>query len=359
MFTRIVALVAALLLFATVHAQSPFPDVPERHWAEDAVVRLADLGILVGFPDGTFQGNNTVTRYEAAVVIYRLLSVVREESAAADAAIANQVATLRAVVMALADEIEELQRRAGANREAVDLLWDEVRALRQELDLPPPAPLPVYPPDAPEDEAPASGVRPDGVDAEDFDDVAPAPVTRSDNVDPQAPDDADSGPMADDRATEDDPARLRPEVGDAGQFSGVRQPTQVYASLAGGGTAALHWLARATIGVDNLVADGFGARLSLDLGRQSATPLASATLLGHVTYRFAEPNPVGGYAGAGLGWHLGGHGALASMLVGGTWSVFEPIMLFVEATLDVYFAPPVSAGGRIGSTVALGARWTF
>jgi hypothetical protein len=33
---------------------SPFPDVPRDHWAHDAVERLHAAGILIGYPDGSF-----------------------------------------------------------------------------------------------------------------------------------------------------------------------------------------------------------------------------------------------------------------------------------------------------------------
>ena len=33
-----------------------FPDVPADHWAAQAVQLMADLGIMIGYPDGTFNG---------------------------------------------------------------------------------------------------------------------------------------------------------------------------------------------------------------------------------------------------------------------------------------------------------------
>jgi len=43
-----------------------FSDVPEGHWASDSVYELVRLGITSGYPDGTFQGNKQITRYEIA-----------------------------------------------------------------------------------------------------------------------------------------------------------------------------------------------------------------------------------------------------------------------------------------------------
>ncbi|MDD7291711.1 MAG: S-layer homology domain-containing protein [Veillonella caviae] len=50
-----------------------FPDVPENHWAYDYVEDLAKKGLLVGYPDGEFKGERTMTRYEFAAVMYRAL----------------------------------------------------------------------------------------------------------------------------------------------------------------------------------------------------------------------------------------------------------------------------------------------
>lgn len=51
-----------------------FPDIPENHWAYNMVQDLAYKGILVGYPDGTFSGDRTLTRYEFAVALDRAIS---------------------------------------------------------------------------------------------------------------------------------------------------------------------------------------------------------------------------------------------------------------------------------------------
>lgn len=50
-----------------------FPDVPENHWAYEYVKELARLGIIDGYPDGTFSGDRIMTRYEFAAITYRAL----------------------------------------------------------------------------------------------------------------------------------------------------------------------------------------------------------------------------------------------------------------------------------------------
>ncbi len=69
-----IALAAVLVLaLAVPTAAGPFADVPENHWAYEAVKQLAAYGLVEGFPDGTFKGAEPMTRYQMAMVIARLL----------------------------------------------------------------------------------------------------------------------------------------------------------------------------------------------------------------------------------------------------------------------------------------------
>src|SRR2546430_7762854 len=66
----------SLGLAATAFAQAPpdmFKDVDKSHWAYEATESLRSKGILIGYPDGYFRGKRTLTRYEFAVALERLL----------------------------------------------------------------------------------------------------------------------------------------------------------------------------------------------------------------------------------------------------------------------------------------------
>jgi hypothetical protein len=56
-----------------VTAPASYADVPAGHWAANAVKYVSDKGILRGFPDLTFRGDAPLTRYQAALIFYRLL----------------------------------------------------------------------------------------------------------------------------------------------------------------------------------------------------------------------------------------------------------------------------------------------
>src|ERR1051326_3603990 len=68
---------AAMAIARPAMAQGPFADVPNDHWAYDAVNELAKQGIVNGYPDSTFGGKRALTRYEFAMAIQRMLQEVQ------------------------------------------------------------------------------------------------------------------------------------------------------------------------------------------------------------------------------------------------------------------------------------------
>ena len=45
-------------------AENPFSDVPLDHWSYAAVAQLAADGVIEGYGDGTYRGEQEITRYE-------------------------------------------------------------------------------------------------------------------------------------------------------------------------------------------------------------------------------------------------------------------------------------------------------
>lgn len=58
-----------------------FPDVPENHWAYEAVEAMAKSGLVKGYPDGEFKGDRTMTRYEFAQIVYNAIQAGAEVDA--------------------------------------------------------------------------------------------------------------------------------------------------------------------------------------------------------------------------------------------------------------------------------------
>ena len=65
----VLAMAMALGVSATAFAANPFSDVPAGHWAYASVAKLAAAGIVDGYPDGTFKGDQLMTRYEMAQIV--------------------------------------------------------------------------------------------------------------------------------------------------------------------------------------------------------------------------------------------------------------------------------------------------
>jgi hypothetical protein len=114
-----------VLVFALPVLANPFVDVPLNHWAYDAVQYLAAKGVVIGYPDGTFGGNRTMTRYEFAEAIARVLAHIEDMGFAS----ADDVAVLEKLAIEFADElaslgvtVADLEAAVGANSEAIAAL---------------------------------------------------------------------------------------------------------------------------------------------------------------------------------------------------------------------------------------------
>lgn len=112
-------------------AEVTFKDAPAKdHWAEAALDETMVGRILIGYPDGTFRGEQVTTRYELAMALSRLYALVREvmKKETVDpeslAKVAAEVAALRS----------ELDARSGALDQKVGALDQKVCALDQEVE---------------------------------------------------------------------------------------------------------------------------------------------------------------------------------------------------------------------------------
>ena len=64
----------AVLGVTTAFAANPFSDVTPDSWAYQAVAQLANAGVINGYPDGTFKGQNNITRYEMAQMVAKAMA---------------------------------------------------------------------------------------------------------------------------------------------------------------------------------------------------------------------------------------------------------------------------------------------
>ncbi|WP_276789279.1 putative porin [Veillonella magna] len=64
----------AVLGVTTAFAANPFSDVTPSDWAYQSVSQLAAAGVINGYPDGTFQGQKNITRYEMAQMVAKAMA---------------------------------------------------------------------------------------------------------------------------------------------------------------------------------------------------------------------------------------------------------------------------------------------
>ena len=141
------ALSAAPMAFAQ---GGPFADVPTDHWAYGAVDKLQKDGIVIGYPDGTYGGKRSMTRYEFAVAIARLLDKYNTGTGAVSAppvdltgyakltdlqglAKQSDLDALRNLVNEFQQELTTLGVDLDAVKKRLDALEGRVNAIENEL----------------------------------------------------------------------------------------------------------------------------------------------------------------------------------------------------------------------------------
>ena len=110
--TLVSALTTAIVVGAastTFAAANPFEDVPADHWAYDAIAQLAADGVIEGYGDGTYRGDQEITRYEMAQMIARAMA-----KGGGDKALIDKLAA------EFADELNSLGVRVSALEKKVD-----------------------------------------------------------------------------------------------------------------------------------------------------------------------------------------------------------------------------------------------
>ena len=122
--TIVSALTAALVVGAastTFAASNPFSDVPQGHWAYDAVAQLAQDGVIDGYGDNTFQGDKNITRYEMAQMVAKAMAKTNN-GANANAA---DKAALDKLAAEFHDELNNLGVRvANLEKNADQVKWN-------------------------------------------------------------------------------------------------------------------------------------------------------------------------------------------------------------------------------------------
>ncbi len=115
-------------------------DVPKEHWSYDFVQDLASKGLIKGYPpDGNFFGGRTVTRYEMAALVDRVLQRI-EELIAKKADKGEKLTNPPAKAVLDTKQLDEVRRLVDEFKIQLGLMGtdlqkvkDDVGALKQEV----------------------------------------------------------------------------------------------------------------------------------------------------------------------------------------------------------------------------------
>jgi len=119
-------------------AANPFNDIPENHWAYDAVELLQEKGLVEGYPDGYFKGDRPVTRYEMAMAVARIIAHVEQLEASIPQmpdltiyATKDDLETINKLSEEFHKELESLGIRVSNMEDTIEKITSRVKELER------------------------------------------------------------------------------------------------------------------------------------------------------------------------------------------------------------------------------------
>ena len=103
----------AVLGVTSAFAANPFSDVTPQDWAYQAVAQLASQGIVNGYPDGTFQGQSNITRFEMAQMVAKAMARQGQVDAEQNAIINRLANEFSAELNNLGVRVSTLENKVG------------------------------------------------------------------------------------------------------------------------------------------------------------------------------------------------------------------------------------------------------
>ena len=103
----------AVLGVTSAFAANPFSDVTPQDWAYQAVAQLAAQGVVNGYPDGTFQGQTNITRYEMAQMVAKAMARQDRVDAEQNAIINRLANEFSAELNTLGVRVSTLENKVG------------------------------------------------------------------------------------------------------------------------------------------------------------------------------------------------------------------------------------------------------
>ncbi|MHB1456511.1 MAG: porin [Armatimonadota bacterium] len=137
---RTLLLICIALVLMSVCAMAQPVDVPQDHWAYDAVSSLAEKGLVLGYPDGKFLGNRSVTRYEMATIIARVIEYVDSKPTAPAAAVSVPVPPVTAPTTEVAapevtkEDLETVSKLVDEFKTELTVIGADLKSFNERLE---------------------------------------------------------------------------------------------------------------------------------------------------------------------------------------------------------------------------------
>ncbi|WMT40994.1 S-layer homology domain-containing protein [Paenibacillus sp. D2_2] len=72
---EIAAILSRILEAPQAKADISYPDVSQKHWANDVIAQASQTGLMKGYPDGSFNPDGVITRAEMAAILARWMQL--------------------------------------------------------------------------------------------------------------------------------------------------------------------------------------------------------------------------------------------------------------------------------------------
>ncbi|GAB6100771.1 hypothetical protein JCM16358_26500 [Halanaerocella petrolearia] len=114
-------LIVFLLFGSTVPAlaEDKIKDVSKNHWAYESVVKLVDHGYLSLYDGSKFKGETSVSRYQLAKAVYKILEEVEKEQISLKE---KDILTLKKLATEFRSELVEVMSQSKEVQQEVDKL---------------------------------------------------------------------------------------------------------------------------------------------------------------------------------------------------------------------------------------------
>lgn len=131
-YSQFIVVALLIILVNTTLYAGYFKDVPTDHWAYKQAVALSKLGILKGYPDGTFKGEQNVTRYQLAVALYNMVIYLQEYVAdkTKNLVEVSSLYSLRSEISEIADMASKAYKWSSENTKSIQELQKTLTDLK-------------------------------------------------------------------------------------------------------------------------------------------------------------------------------------------------------------------------------------